>query len=80
MAKRHRDRRPHYVEQHANASGVVEPLERAHEIGKRSEQDSDRLPDDQTGIEERQIGLVPALDEGRHDSLRHGDRTTPTGE
>src|SRR6478735_12785739 len=44
-AKRHRDRRPHHVEQYANASGVIKPLDRANEIDERSGQDSHRLPD-----------------------------------
>ena len=39
--KRHRDSRPHHFEQHADAPGVIEPLERAHEVNKRPGQDSD---------------------------------------
>ena len=32
--KRHRDRCAHHFEQHANASSVIKPLERAHEVSK----------------------------------------------
>src|SRR5437867_1804861 len=65
---------PHHSEQNADASRGVESLKRAHEIGKRSRQDTNCLPSGQTGIEERQIGFVSARDEGFHDAFRDGDR------
>ena len=71
---------PHHREQNAHASRGVESLERAHEIGKRSRQDTNCLPRSQTGIEARQIGFVSARDEGFHDAFRHGDRPILAGE
>jgi hypothetical protein len=32
--QRYRNRCAHHFQQHANASSVIEPLKRAHEIGK----------------------------------------------
>ena len=37
---RHRDRCAHHLEQHANASGGIKSLKRAHEICKRSREDT----------------------------------------
>src|SRR5262249_41213777 len=73
-------RRPHNIEQNAATSCAVEPLERAHEIGERSGHDANCLPRRQSGVEQGQTGLVDALDEGFHDTVRNGDRTILAGE
>jgi hypothetical protein len=37
---RHRDRRAHHVEQHANATGGIKALKPSHDISKWSREDS----------------------------------------
>jgi hypothetical protein len=41
-----RNRGRHHVKQDAHPSGIVEPLERAHKVGKRSRQDANFLTRD----------------------------------
>jgi hypothetical protein len=72
--ERDRYRGPHHGEQNADASPGVKSLKRAHEIGKRSRQDTNCLPRGESGIKSRQIGFVGARDEGFYDPVRNGDR------
>ena len=78
--ERDRYRSPHHTEQNADASRGVEALERAHEIGERSGQDTNCLPRGEPGIEERQIVFVSARDQGFHDPVRNGNRPILAGE
>ncbi len=78
--KRHRDCSAHHIEQYPNPSGVIKPLERAHEINKRPIKDSHGLPGRQVTTEERQIGFVSVLDESFDDAFRYRDRTILAGE
>ena len=49
--KGNRNRGSHHFEQNLYPSGPVQPLERAHEIGKRAGQDANVLPFDEAGIQ-----------------------------
>jgi hypothetical protein len=41
-----------------NPSGIIEALERAHEIGKWPGQNSDQLPGDRAGVESVRLALT----------------------
>ena len=78
--KRNRNRGSHHFEQNLYPPGLIQPLERAHEIGKRSGQDANVLPFDEAGIQSRQVAVGP-LDQRFHDTDGDGDRpTVPGGE
>ena len=69
------DRGPHHFEQNLYPSGRIQPLERAHEIGKRPGQDPNVLPFDEAGIKPRHIA-IGSLDQRFHDTT--GNRNRPT--
>ena len=60
--------------------GIVEPLKRAHKVGKRSRQDANFLPPGQSGFEERQICFVGARDQSFHDTFRNRDGPIVAGD
>ena len=73
--KRDRDRGSHHFEQNLYPSGLVQPLERPHEIGKRPGQDPNVLSSDEAVIQARHIGLG-SLNQRFHDTNRDGNRPT----
>jgi hypothetical protein len=48
--KRNRNRGPHHFEQYPHPSGLIQPLEHTHEVGKRAGQDPNLLPLDEIAI------------------------------
>ena len=58
--KGNRNRGSHHFEQNLYPSGLIQPLERAHEIGKRSGQDANVLPFDEAGIQARHVAVATA--------------------
>ena len=67
--KGNRDRGSHHLEQNLYPSGLIQPLERAHEIGKRPAQDANVLPFDKAAIQARQVA-VGMRDQRFHDTNR----------
>ena len=68
-----RNRRPHHVEQNTYAAPVIQPLERAYQVGKWAPHDTDRLPGSETTLEKRQAGFVAVLEQRFDDALRRRD-------
>ena len=76
--KSNRNHGPHHFEQNPYPSGLVQPLERPQEIGKRSRQNPNALTFHEPSIQSRQA-VVGLLDQRFHNTNRNRDRPTVLG-
>src|SRR5262249_30618560 len=73
--KKDRNRGSHHFEQNLSSSRPIQPLERAHQIGKWAGQDANVPPFDEAGIQPRQVA-VRVLDQRFDDTGRNGNWPT----